>query len=123
MKLYCEVVVGDVLPALRALITNELIKKFNLTQREVAEKLGVTQPAISQYGKFLRGEKGKELQKNKKVISLVEEFSEDISNGKISPEDAASKILEISHMIVDKKIVYPEEGIAAEKVPCTICFK
>lgn len=121
MKLYCEVVVGEILPALRALITSELIRS-GLTQNEVAEKLGVTQPAVSQYKKFLRGEKVKELRKNKNVMSIIKNFSDDIAKEKISSEVAAEKILEISHMIVDKKIVESEK-IFQENVPCTICFK
>jgi len=121
MKLYCEVVVGEVLPALRALITNELIQKYGLTQKEIADKLGLTQPAISQYKKFLRGERVKELQKNKNVVSTIKEFAHTISNNSISSVDTFEQILKISHMIVDKKIVV-ERDIVQEKVPCTICF-
>jgi len=121
MKLYCEVVVGEVLPSLRALITNELIQQHKMTQTQVAKKLGLTQPAISQYGKYLRGEKVKELQKNKKLMEVIKAFSKDISSGKFSSEIAVSKMLEISHMIVDKKIIY-SPGIS-HNVPCEVCFK
>jgi predicted transcriptional regulator len=122
MRLYCEVVVGEVLPALRALITNELMKNYDLTQQEVANKLRLTQPAISQYRKYLRGEKVKELQKNKKLMAIVKKFSNDIASGKISSDDTMRKILEISHLIVNKKIVSYEK-IFQENVPCEICFK
>lgn len=74
MKLYCEVVVGDVLPSLRALITKELIQN-GLTQNEVAKKLGITQPAVSQYRKYLRGGKIRQLQKNRKLMAIVRKFS------------------------------------------------
>ena len=123
MKLYCEVVVGEVLPSLRALVTKELTERFKLSQVQAAEKLGLTQPAISQYKKFLRGDKVKDLQKNKKVVLLVKEFSRKIADGEISSADAASRLLEISHMIVNKRIVYPEGGIYQKNVPCEICFK
>lgn len=122
MKLYCEVVVGDVLPALRALLTNELIQNFDLTQTEVAKKLGLTQPAISQYRKYLRGEKVKELKSNKKIMATIKKLSAEIASGKISDDDAVVKILEISHMIVDKKIVSTDE-IFQKEIPCTICFE
>ncbi len=116
MKFYCEIVVGEVLPALRALITNELIKNYDLTQQQVANKLGLTQPAISQYMKYLRGENGKKLQKNKKFMIIVKKFSKDIANGKMSSNDTMRKILEISHLIVHKKIInYGEE--LQENVP------
>lgn len=122
MRLYCEVVVSEVLPALRALITNELIQNFQLKQTEVAKRLGLTQPAISQYRKYLRGEKIKELQKNKKLMVIIKDFSGDIASRKISPNDTMRKILEISHMVVNKKIV-SYETIFHENVPCDICFK
>jgi predicted transcriptional regulator len=122
MRFYCEVVVGEVLPALRALITNELMKNYDLTQQQVADKLGLTQPAISQYRKYLRGENGKELQKNKKLMIIVKKFSKDIAGGKISSEDTMRKILEISHLIVHKKIVNYDKALQ-ENVPCEICFK
>lgn len=122
MRFYCEIVVGEVLPALRALITNELMKNYNLTQQQVANKLGLTQPAISQYMKYLRGENGKKLQKNKKLMTIVKKFSKDIAGGKISSENTMQKILEISHLIVHKKIINFNE-MFQEDVPCEICFK
>jgi predicted transcriptional regulator len=122
MRFYCEIVVGEVLPALRALIANELMKNYNLTQQQVANKLGLTQPAISQYIKYLRGENGKKLQKNKKLMTIVKKFSKDIAGGKISSENTMRKILEISHLIVHKKIINFNE-MFQEDVPCEICFK
>jgi hypothetical protein len=71
---------------------------------------------------FLRGEKVKELQKNKKVMVIIKRLSNDISNENVSNDATATKILDISHMIVDKKLVGTYE-IFQEKVPCTICFK
>jgi predicted transcriptional regulator len=122
MRFYCEIVVGEVLPSLRALITNELMKNYDLTQQQVADKLGLTQPAISQYMKYLRGENGKKLQKNKKLMAIVKKFSKDIASGKISSDDTMKKILEISHLIVHKKIINYNE-MFQEDVPCEICFK
>lgn len=57
MRLVCEIVASDVLPALRALISKQLIEGYGLTQKEAARKLGLTQPAISQYKKDVRGKK------------------------------------------------------------------
>jgi len=122
MKLYCEFVVGEIFPALRALITNELIKNFDLTQNEIASRLGVTQPAISQYKKYLRGERVKELEKNKKAMRLIKDFSKTIADKQISAESAAEQMLKISHMIVDEKIIYDKE-IIQHNFPCDICFK
>jgi len=115
------VIVGDVLPALRALITKELIQNFGLTQTEAAKKLGLTQPAISQYRKYLRGSKIKQLQKNKNVMTIVRKLSKEIASEKISSKEVSPRILEIAHVIVAKKIIY--EKTNKEKIPCEICFK
>ena len=55
MKTVCEIVVQDILPTLRAAIAKELIAGYSLNQGEVAKLLDVSQPAISQYLRQLRG--------------------------------------------------------------------
>ncbi|MHA1609167.1 MAG: transcriptional regulator [Candidatus Njordarchaeales archaeon] len=62
----CELYVRYVLPGLRALVANYLIKKYKLTQMKVAEKLGMTQAAINYYIKAKRG---------KKVLSILKSSS------------------------------------------------
>jgi predicted fused transcriptional regulator/phosphomethylpyrimidine kinase/predicted transcriptional regulator len=44
----CEVVVKKYLPRLRRLVAQEMIKK-GLTQEQIAEKMGITQAAVSKY--------------------------------------------------------------------------
>lgn len=91
MKPFCEKIVSSILPALRALIANELIKNYGLSQVEVAKKLGVTQPAISQYKRKLRGNT-KNLISNKKVFNKVKKISLEIFKDKIKSEDIHEKI-------------------------------
>ena len=54
-KLMCEIMAQDVLPSLRAFIAKELILEHKMNQIVVADWLGVSQPAISQYVRQLRG--------------------------------------------------------------------
>ena len=54
MKPLCEVT-AKVIPALRAMIVKELTDSYGMTQTEVAERLGITQAAISQYLRNIRG--------------------------------------------------------------------
>jgi len=125
MKLYCEVVVQDILPAVRSLITKELIQSFKMNQVEISRRLGVTQPAVSLYKKEMRGSRIKRLAENKEVMKLVRNFSRDIASKNIPPEEIQHKFLEISHKIVDKKLasLEDEELISSEQIPCNICFK
>jgi hypothetical protein len=49
MKTPCELVVGKILPALRASVVKELSGKYHMKQAEIAKKLGITQASVSQY--------------------------------------------------------------------------
>ncbi len=75
MKVPCELIVWYVLPALRREFARVLVKEFNLTQREAAKKLGVTESAVSQYLKFKRG---KEMKFNQEIIDEIEKSVKEI---------------------------------------------
>ncbi len=54
MRLDCEIISQDFLPALRSAIAKELIS-CGMNQKEVADLIGISQPAVSQYLRDLRG--------------------------------------------------------------------
>ncbi len=58
MSARCETVGKYVLPIFRALVAKELVGTHHLTQVEVAQELGTTQAAISQYVNSKRAFKG-----------------------------------------------------------------
>ncbi|MGQ9588506.1 MAG: transcriptional regulator [Thermoplasmata archaeon] len=49
MKTPCELVVGKILPALRASVVKELSRKYKMRQSDIAKRLGITQASVSQY--------------------------------------------------------------------------
>lgn len=49
MTVYCESMVRYVVPALRMLISRQLLENYNLNQVQVARLLNVTQPSVSNY--------------------------------------------------------------------------
>jgi predicted transcriptional regulator len=51
----CEVANKSVIPAVKAMLAKELIKKHGLNQNEVAELLGISQSAVSRYSNHSRG--------------------------------------------------------------------
>jgi predicted transcriptional regulator len=51
----CEVAVKAVVPAMRALIAKELLEKYDMKQKQVAQILGISQSAVSKYAKETRG--------------------------------------------------------------------
>ena len=83
MKPLCEIVVKEVLPGLRASLANKLLQK-GLTQTEVAKILGVTQGAVSQYMRSIRGRQSL-LIKEKEIDNKINELANSIIN---SPDQA-----------------------------------
>lgn len=51
----CEFVIWNVVPAIRREIAKSMINNFGLSQKEAAEKLGVTPAAVCQYVSKKRG--------------------------------------------------------------------
>lgn len=95
MKLACEYFVKNILPAVRALLARDLLEKYNLTQRETARRLEMTQPAISQYKNKLRGKKVKQLESCKKISEKIDELAEGIARQKMDKEEYDSEICKI----------------------------
>ncbi|HID60988.1 MAG TPA: helix-turn-helix domain-containing protein [Hadesarchaea archaeon] len=82
MRPPCEVVVKDVLPAIRAMLVKKLIERHELSQIEVARKLGITQPAVSQYLRMHRGV-GRNNTVFKKIEKRVQKLADEIAHGKL----------------------------------------
>lgn len=80
MKPFCEIMVQEIFPTVRALIAKELTGPLNHTQREAAARMGVTQPAISQYGKELRGKKAEILEADDKVLDAIRNAARALAN-------------------------------------------
>ncbi len=71
MRPPCETIVKYILPMIRAFLAKELIES-GLTQEEAAQKLGLTQSAISRYIKEQRGIT--DYSKDEELISSIENF-------------------------------------------------
>lgn len=89
MRLLCETVVRDVLPAVRSLIAREL-QEQGYNQTEIADTLDITQPAVSQYLNASRGRKVQKIEEDEdsyaRVRDLVELLLDGASDQEISRE-------------------------------------
>ena len=117
MRVLCEVVVSDILPTLRALIANQLLYNYKINQSEISRKLGITKSAVSQYKKGLRGNKGKVLEENKKIMKLIKKLSQEIAKKKIDNLNVHSKLCVIGEEIIKEKILFDEEVFPG---PCIV---
>lgn len=68
-----EIEVWYLLPALRREVAKALVEKHKLSQREVAEILGITEAAISQYRNSKRASEVKFSPEEKKLIEKTSE--------------------------------------------------
>jgi predicted transcriptional regulator len=55
MKTPCEIIVWNVVPIIRKEFAKVLIENHGLNQRKVADKLGITESAVSRYVSGKRG--------------------------------------------------------------------
>jgi len=122
MKPFCEVIVTSVLPAIRSIITKELMSDYKLTQKETADLLGLTQPAISQYQKESRGTKVKLLERQPEVMKMIDELTKDVATGKIRPKQLQLKFCKICKTVRENKIICSlHEDIYPSIAPCSEC--
>lgn len=56
MRYEAEIVSDEILPAIRKVVSERLKYDFGFTQEEIAGKLEITQPAVSQYMKGKRSD-------------------------------------------------------------------
>lgn len=123
MSVPCEVVAKSVLPAMRAMVTKELIEVHDLKQVEVAQLLGITQAAVSQY---IRGERGVALSlENLDVKALVSSIALQLKSGKGSPQEIVSRFCEACKLIRGKGLVCDLHKTFVPSIgmkDCRVCF-
>jgi len=83
MKTPCELVVGKILPALRASVVRELSGKYHMKQSEIAKKLGITQASVSQYLSSARAGGTKMTT----TFPKIQTYADDIARRIVSGED------------------------------------
>ena len=123
MKPYCETVAQVLLPTIRALIAKELIEKYKFTQQNAASKLGLTQSAISQYLRNLRGSNIKILEKDKEVNKQIENFASRIASGELDSSNSLIPFCNICKNIRKSKLLCSIHKKAfPELEDCRICL-
>jgi len=106
---FAEVVVQDVLPAVRAIVARQLVEKHKLTQQAAAEKLGVTQAAVSQYSRELRGWKIDFLSKDEHIMNEVTGLSAIVAQSGLHSNDALKQLSAICKLVKERHFSTAEE--------------
>lgn len=94
MLVPCEVAVRCALPAIRAMIANELMRNYKLRQKDAAKLLGISQPAISLYYRKIRGQ-AIDLGNDSDIKSMTAELARMLSGGKLPQIEFISNLCQI----------------------------
>lgn len=108
-KHFAEVVVQDVLPAVRALVAKQLVEKHKLTQQAAAEKIGVTQAAVSQYNRELRGWKVGFLSKDEHIMGEITSLSDTVAQSGLHSKDALRQLSAICKLVKERHFSAAED--------------
>jgi len=124
MRTPCELVVKLVLPAFRSLVAKTLIEKYHFSQVTTAQKLGITQAAISHYLYSKRGDKRiKQLEAIPSIQSAANEIALSIATEKISPFDAMLKFCGLCKDLRTQNIVCElHKGFLIVPESCDLCL-
>ncbi len=123
MKPLCEVTVGQVLPFIRALVAKRLVEGYGLSQSLAAKKLGMSQPAISQSQRELRGSRAG-LKGYPKLLDMVNSIAKGVSEGSLNPEQATLEFCKICKYLRFEGIICKlHRDLYPSLESCNICVE
>jgi predicted transcriptional regulator len=107
MKVACEYVIKEFLPGIKSIMAKKMIEDYNLSQIQTAKLLEVTQPAVSQYKRHLRGKKVSALMEDPNIIAFIDEFTRKLVNKEVSSNEAGKEFCLICRELQEKNM-FPE---------------
>jgi len=124
LRLPSEIVVERFLPTARAMLATELHER-GFTQSEVADRLGITQAAVS---KYLRGDVTVEdrFAEDERMVATVEAIAEGFADGSMDGYEALSELLDLVRAFEDRGpicAVHEEEMPALDGLGCDLCVR
>jgi predicted transcriptional regulator len=97
MLLPSEIESKSLIPAIRAILSKKLIKDYNLKEETVAKLLGITQAAVSNYIRGIRGDISlvTKLENNLEVMKMINDISKDLSTNKAYLPSTMTKFIQL----------------------------
>jgi len=126
MKPPCVVVVKYLLPAIRVLVTKELIEKYNMRKIEASEKMELTPAAITQYFKGERGSTlASQIERSREAMKMISKLAEALAKEEATPETIIEKLCEICAAIRYEKVIcklHQEDLPTLDACKCATCY-
>ena len=106
MRFNCQFAVNNMLPVYRSIIAKQLYTKHGLNQEQIANKLGLTQPAVCNYVTSKRATKdGTTLGIDFIVInSLACETADKLANGKINSDEMKNDFCDLCMKLKEEDV-------------------
>ena len=105
-EIFCKKTLMEIMPAARAAIA-EKMHDMDADQAYIAEKIGTTQPAVSQYLKGTRGKVADSMIKNQRMSKFLEGVMENLED---KDYDLNSHTCEICQEARETKVVDVPKG-------------
>lgn len=95
MLLPSEIESKLLIPAIRAILSKQLVIEKGLKEEEVARMLGITQAAVSNYLRGTRGDNEliSKLMSLSEIMSMIKEISDDLSTNRAYTAKTLSKFI------------------------------
>ena len=107
MLLPAEIESKSLIPALRAILAKDLAHKHNIREDEISQMLGVTQAAISNYIRGIRGDPKliEKLVQEKQVAKMIQEISDNLASDKAYTPSSLSKFIGLCNYIKSSLLI------------------
>ncbi|MBE0515910.1 MAG: helix-turn-helix domain-containing protein [Methanophagales archaeon] len=119
MKAPCEIIIWYILPSIRSELVKKLIE-CGMSQKEVSERLVITEATVSQYVNKKRGSK---IEFKQDTTSAIETLAEDVIKGD-NNVNLTYRICEICMMLKkDKTVCELHKDHDLVPAACEACFE
>lgn len=104
MRPPCEIVVKKFLPQIRSLVALELKEKYHLSVNAIAELIGTSNAAISQYLHGVRGSQNYFLNDFPEILEFVKSISKELYENREKGMELTQKLGEICYALSNNKL-------------------
>ena len=107
MLLPAEIESKSLIPALRAILAKDLAKNHNIREDKISQMLGVTQAAVSNYIRGIRGDPKliEKLLEEKQVASMLTEISDNLASDNAYTPLSLSKFIGLCNYIKSSLLI------------------
>ena len=117
-----ELLVGKLLPTIRARLAQVLLEKYEMRQIEVAKALGITQAAVSHYNTRVRGLDQDIIRRFPEIDGFVEGLAHQIHDGIDRTQQIALVNAFCVNLMATQRFCDYHKKSASIDPTCSVCF-